>query len=164
VKNTSISRIGKNLNIILRSERIMARRRMAVLRNQTGLVAFAGLVAGIGHIMLNVAAFYALRDNMAPQNAALIVGLGNLLLAAALIIAATRMTAEAELEPVSELRDLAISDLESELEGIIEEGRDLSATLRRMASNPVGSLLPVLIGPLVSALMKSTRTTPPPED
>jgi hypothetical protein len=47
-----MSRISRNISIILRSERLIAQRRMAVLRRQTGMMAAAGIAAGVGLIML----------------------------------------------------------------------------------------------------------------
>ena len=80
-----MSRISRNISIIWRSERLMAQRRLAVLRRQTGLMAAAGVVAGVGLIMLNAAAYLALSSRMDPAWAALIVAVVNLALAAILI-------------------------------------------------------------------------------
>ena len=66
-----MNRISRNLSIIIRSERLIARRRIAVLRLQAGLMAAAGVVAGIGLIMLNVAAYLALAEKIPPSAAAL---------------------------------------------------------------------------------------------
>ena len=55
-----MSRISRNISIILRSERLIAQRRMAVLRRQTGMMAAAGIAAGLGLVMLNGAAYLAL--------------------------------------------------------------------------------------------------------
>jgi hypothetical protein len=55
-----MNRISRNISIALRSERLIVQRKMEVIRTQTGLMAAAGLVAGIGLIMINVAAYFAL--------------------------------------------------------------------------------------------------------
>lgn len=147
-----MSRISKNLSIVLHTERLIARRRLAMLRNQTGLIAFAGFTAGLGLIMIDVAAFLALRDHMSPQAAALIIALANLAFAAFLASAASRLNVETELKPVIELRDAAIADLEADVQGAAEEAHELAENVRQIARDPLGSLLPALIGPLLSAL------------
>lgn len=152
-----MNRISRNISIVLRTERMIARRHMAVIRNQTGLYAFAGLVSLIGLVMLNVAAFYALITVMAAQFAALIVALGNLVLAGALVLIAGRLSPGKELEPVTELRDLAIAELEAEAELAVAEAREMSANVRRIARDPLGTALPALLGPLISALLSGRK-------
>ena len=71
-----MNRISRNVSIIFRSERLIAQRRFAVLRRQTGFMAAAGIVAGIGLIMLNAAAYLALSTKVSTPLAALIVAIG----------------------------------------------------------------------------------------
>lgn len=68
-------RIWRNLSVILRTERLIARRRMAVLRGQSTLLAFGGLIGIIGLVMLDIAALTALREVISPPLAALTVAL-----------------------------------------------------------------------------------------
>lgn len=149
-----MNRIGRNLSIILRAERMIARRHMAVLRNQTGLMGFAALVAAIGLVMLNIAAFFFLRSSLSPQVSALIVGLVNLGLAVLLVVLATHQNPEAELEPITELRDLAIEDLSVELQGTMDEARDVAKNVRRIARDPLGSALPAMALPILANLIR----------
>ncbi len=156
-----MNRIGRNLSIILRAERLIARRHMAVLRNQTGMLVFAALVGGIGLVMLNLAGFLALKETMSPQLAAFLVALANMVLALVLVALALKQSAEPELEPVTELRDLAIEDLEAELQGAVGEARDLARDLAgnvaRMARDPFGTALPAMLIPLLTNLLRATR-------
>lgn len=152
-----MNRISRNISIIMRAERMITRRRMAVLVNQAGLMAFAVLVAAIALVMLNVAAFYALSDSLSPQNAALLVSLANVVLAVSIIMVASRLSADEELVPVTEVRDLAIEDLEAEVQGVVTEARELTDNVRRIATDPVGSMIPSLIGPLLGLLVRSVK-------
>lgn len=147
-----MSRISKNLSIVLRTERMIARRRWAVLRTQTGLLLFAGFVAALGWIMVNVAVFLILSERMSSEAAALIIALGNLGLAAVLVSLATRLSVEDELKPVIELRDAAIAEVESDIQEATTEARELTDNVRRIARDPLGNLLPALIGPLLTIL------------
>lgn len=148
-----MNRISRNLSIILRTERMIARRQMEITVRQIGLVAFAALVSLIALVMLNMAAFYALDARLSPQWAALLVALGNLALALVLVVIAGRLKPGRELEPVTELRDLAIAELEADAEAAVAEARELSENVRRIARDPLGAALPSLLGPLLSILL-----------
>jgi HAMP domain-containing protein len=148
-----MNRISRNISIIVRAEQSIARRRMAVLRNQSGLMVFAGMIAVVGIIMLNVAGFYELSVTMTPQKSAFIVALVDMCMAVALVVAATRMSAAKDVQPVEELRDMAIGDLEVEIQSAVDEVRDMGNSVRRMARDPLGSLLPSVIAPLLASLI-----------
>ena len=152
-----MNRIGRNISTILRMERLLARRQMTVLRNQTGVLVFAALVGAIGLVMLNIAAFYWLRLLWSAPLAALAVGVANLVLAALMVAIALRMTGTAGLEPVTELRDLAVGDLEAEVDAVVDDLRDVADNVRRMARDPIGMALPALAGPLVATVIKTLR-------
>ncbi|MBK0326628.1 hypothetical protein I5535_04905 [Rhodobacteraceae bacterium F11138] len=153
----TMNRIGRNLSVLFRTERLIARRRMTVLRNQSALITFAALVASLGVIMLNVAGFFAMRQTMSPPMAALVIALIDVGLAALIMLLALRLNADSELEPVEELRDLAIAELETDVQLTVAEARELGADLRRVARDPLGSLLPGLLAPLLSILMGNNK-------
>ncbi|MCL6282076.1 phage holin family protein [Ruegeria sp. 2012CJ41-6] len=150
-----MSRITRNLSIIYRTERLITRRQMAVFQQQTGLMVFAALITGIGIIMLNVAAYQALSTVMESYLAAVVVALANLVLAAILVSVASRLSAEKDVGPAIEMRDMAIAELETDLEEAVDEVRGISRQVTQIARDPLGSALPALIGPLLSLLMKS---------
>ena len=152
-----MNRIGRSISIAWRSERLITQRRIEVIRNQTGLMAAAGLVAGIGLIMLNVAAYFALAARMSPQAAALVVALVNFALAVILAVYANRISAEAEVRGAIEVRDMAIEDLEAEIESATREVQDLIVEARQVMKNPLGSALPGIVGPIVSELLKLAK-------
>ncbi len=152
-----MNRIGRNLSVLLRTERLIARRRMTVLRDQSALISFAALVATLGLIMLNVAGFFALRQVLPPQGAALTIALVDLGLALLIVIVALRLNADRELAPVVELRDLALAELETDVQETAAEARALGADLRRVVRDPVGSLLPGLLGPLLALLARGNK-------
>ncbi|SFU13135.1 phage holin family protein [Sedimentitalea nanhaiensis] len=149
----TMTRVSRNLSVLLRTERLIARRRMAVLRNQSALITFAALVATLGLIMLNVAGFFAMRQTMSPQGAALVTAFVDLGLAALIVWLALRMNADAELEPAIELRDLAVAELETDVEDTIAEARALGTDLRRIIRDPLGSLMPGILGTLLTLLI-----------
>lgn len=152
-----MNRISRNISIALRAERLIAQRKMEVVRTQTGLMAAAGLVAGIGLIMVNVAAYYALTTKLSPQAAALIVALVNFALAVLLGVYAGRINAEADVRGATEVRDMAVEDLEAEIEDATREVQKVVSDVRQLVKNPLGAALPGVVGPLANALLKSGR-------
>lgn len=152
-----MSRISRNISIILRSERLIAQRRMAVLRRQTGMMAAAGIAAGVGLVMLNVAAFFALVEHLSQPLSALIIALANLAIAAILVSAANKQNAETEVSAVAEVRDLAMEDLEMEVQEATQEVKALAQSVHNMARDPFGMVAPGLISAVVAALVKNLK-------
>lgn len=152
-----MNRISRNISIALRAERLIAQRHMAVLRNQTGLLAAACLVAAIGLIMVNVAAYFALVSSLSPQWSALIVAIANFLLAVLLASSAKNMRADDDVQGATQVRDMAIEDLEAEFVSAVTEVKEVATDIRQMVKNPLGAVLPGMIGPLAEALLKSGK-------
>ncbi|KPA22430.1 hypothetical protein shim_07100 [Shimia sp. SK013] len=150
-------RISRNISIILRSERLIAQRHMAVFRRQTGMAAAALLAAGVGLVMLNVAGFFALAEVMSQAAAAVIVALANLLLALVLMMSAGRVAVGEEVDAVAEVRDLALEDLETEVRIAADEARGAAEALKNMARNPLGAVTPGLASAVAKALVKTSK-------
>lgn len=152
-----MKRFSRNLSIILRAERLIARRQLAVMRRQIGLLAFAGLVAALGVVMLNVAAYLGLNKSIEPWAAALIVGAVNLGCAGALALWAGRMSAKSDVAPVTELRDMALEDLEQEIDATKDELVQIIADLRALRRDPLGAATSHLLLPLITSLLGQLR-------
>ncbi len=149
-----MSRLSRNLVTIYRTERLIARRRLAVVQQQTILMVLAGIAALAGLVALNVAIFFWLETWMSSAGAAAVLAGGNLVLAALLVWAARRTNVEEEIAPALEVRDMAIADVEDELEEMAAEARDVVQAVKNIGANPLGSL-PALLVPLVTAVIRS---------
>jgi hypothetical protein len=148
-----VNRITRNLTTIYRIERLIARRRFSIVQSQAILMALAGVVALIGLILLNWSLFFVLEVRMSPAAASAILALVNIALAGLLASRAGRMNVEDEIAPAVEVRDLAIADLEAEVEDAAKEVRDIVNLLKGLRKDPFGSLT-TLILPLVTAILK----------
>ncbi len=153
-----MSRISRNLSIILRTERLIAQRNMTVLAKRVGFFAAAGMAAGLAVIMLNVAGYLALVSVTGKPWAALIVALVNLAVALVLAAIANSVSAEADTAPVAELRDIAISDIEAEMQDMLAEARETVQGLKAVSRDPMGTLAPGLAGIIASAILKHLKT------
>ncbi|MEP2027603.1 MAG: hypothetical protein ABJI96_02700 [Paracoccaceae bacterium] len=151
-----MNRISRNLSTIYRTERLITRRRIAVVQQQTALMALAGLAALAGLILLNIAFYFVLTKWFSPAVAAGILAFINLVLAGLLATVAGRMSVEDEIAPAVEVRDMAISDLEVELEGMTVEARQTINAIKGLGSNPLGSISALLVPVLTAALKKKS--------
>ena len=152
-----MSRISRNISIIIRAEKLIARRQVAALGRRLAFVLAAAILGGLGLILLDVAAYLALTERLDPPMAALALALGNLLLAGLFILVANRMSVDRDVREVVEVRDMAIADLEGEVEDATEEVRDLTAGLTRLARDPLGVAGSSLLGPVLGQLLKQIR-------
>jgi len=148
-----MNRISRNVTTIYRTERLIARRRLAVIQNQTILMALAALVAVIGLALLNVCFYFLLSARLSPAAAAGILAVLNVVLAAVLASSAGRMNVEREIAPAVEVRDMAIADLEAEIESIGGDMRQIVGALKSVPKDPFGSLMTVLL-PILTAILK----------
>lgn len=152
-----MNRIARNISIVLRSERLIAQRHLAILRRQTGLMAAAGIAAAVGLVMLNAAAFFALSETLTKSTAALIVALVNVALAILLAMVANKSEVGEETAAVAEVRDMAIEDIEAELRGAAEEAKAATDALKKMARDPLGAVAPGLAGTVAKAVIKNLK-------
>lgn len=148
-----MNRISRSLTTIYRTERLIAQRRFTLVQFQTILFVASGLVAFAGLILLNMALYFFLVTKMYPAGAAAILALGNLALAALLALVAGRVSVEKEIAPAIEMRDMAIADLETELETASLEVREIIHTMKTAKTDPFGSLMALLV-PIATAVVK----------
>jgi hypothetical protein len=146
--------MSRNLTTVYRTERLIARRRLAVVQQQAALIALAALAGLVGLILLDVALYFALTTRLSPAGSAGILAFANFLLAGLIAIFAGRKSVEDEIAPAVEVRDVAIADIEVEIEDVAQEARELVGTIKELGSNPLGSLA-TLIVPLLSAALKN---------
>jgi len=149
-----MNRISRSLSTIYRTESLIARRRLVVMQRQTLLFAAAGLMGLAALVAGNLAAWLGLASVMHPAWAAALLALGNFVLAGLLVLIAARASAEAEIAPAVAVRDMALAELHDDLDDMADELRGVVAHVRGARSDPLGTLLPVLLPILTAALKK----------
>ncbi len=149
-----MNRISRNITTIYRTESLIARRRLAVIQNQTILMVLAGLIAVIGLAFINMCFYFVLGAWLSPAAAAGLLGVLNVGLAAVLASTAGRMSVEQEIAPAVEVRDIAISDLEAEIESMGGDVRQMMDRFKSVPKDPFGSLISLLLPILTAALKK----------
>ncbi|WP_170789986.1 phage holin family protein [Ruegeria lacuscaerulensis] len=156
-----MSRISRNISIILRAERLIAQRQVAVAAKRTGIYAAAGLAVGLAAVMLNVAGFFWLSETLSTTSAALIVAGIDLVVAVLLAAVANSMTAQTDTSDAVELRDMALRDIETEIRENFADARNAVTGIRR---DPLGTLTPEIVSALLGVLLKYAKTRKKPQD
>jgi hypothetical protein len=141
--------IVKHLRILWRTDRIIADIRMRHLLVGMGLRAFAALIA-FGLLMLELSAYFALVQIWSAISAAAILGVVNFVIAAALFVIAARPPMGRELELASEIHGSSIDALQL-------EARALQSQLSGMIHHPLNGILPLLIVPLITIIVRSLK-------
>jgi hypothetical protein len=142
--------VVKNLRLLWRTDRIIADIRMRHLLLGLGLRAFAALVAAFGLLMLELSAYFALVQIWSAISAAAILGALNFLIAAILFAFAARPPTGRELELANEIHGSSVDALQL-------EARALQSHLSGMIHHPLNGILPLLIVPLITIIIKSLK-------
>jgi hypothetical protein len=145
-----IDSIVANLRAILRANSIIADIHARHLVARSSLTGFAALIAAFGLLMLGLAAYLALERIVGPVWAAASVGLANCVIALVLVLIAARIRPGRDLDLAREVHRTA-------MEALISDGRALEtefANFKQSFRHPLDSVLPGLIVPLASILIK----------
>lgn len=144
-----MDRFLNNLRVLYRTERAIAEIKMRHVIARSGLNAAAGLLAVIGLLMFEVAAFYALREYWNTIAAALILGAVNFVIAAILVLIANSRKPGRELELANEIHDNTMQALQTDARLLQADIVSFGQALR----HPLDSALPSLIIPLATMLV-----------
>jgi 4-amino-4-deoxy-L-arabinose transferase-like glycosyltransferase len=136
--------------VLWRTDRIIADIRMRHMLVGLGLRAFAALIAAFGLLMLELSAYFALVQIWSAIVAAAILGALNFVLAAILFLIAAKPPSGRELELASEIHGTSVDALQI-------EARALQAELSGMIHHPLNGILPLLIVPLITIIIRSLK-------
>ena len=142
----------RSLKMVWRSERLLRENEVRLTLQKIQLNALAGLVGIFGLVMVSLAVFFALVPHLDHSLAALSVGGIDLVLAILLIVWAGTLKPAPEVELVKEVRDMAMADVEEELSLAEAEVIALRDDVHAFIRNPLDSLLPGAIGPLLGVV------------
>ena len=150
--------VVKNLRVLWRTDRIIAdiRMRHMLVGLGLGLRAFAALIAAFGLLKLELPT--ALVQIWSAISAAAILGGVNFAIAAILFLITARPPAGRELELANEIHGSSVDALQL-------EARKLQSQVSGMIHHPLNGILPLLIVPLITIIIKSlkkSRTTDAP--
>lgn len=157
------------LRVLARAEMTLAKANARRMAARSRLYAIALGMVLLTVVMINIAAYEYLSTLKGEAIAALLVALANGALAVVVLFAASRIQAGPEEEMVKEIRELALSELSADAEGVKQSFAQISADVERIRSgfssvsglfgsghSGLGSLGP-LLGMLTSMLKKKAK-------
>ena len=163
-----MSRVRRNLQLLWRSERVMAEARLKLISRKLVLAVIAGIACLIAVSMLNLAAYWALVTVVSKPLAALIVALVNIVIAGLLIAIAQGLQPGPEEEMLREVRDIALGDLGSEVDDVQakllqlrEDVEGVRTSVTQFVQRPTDALSPTMIVPALSAIAKLAKSKKP---
>jgi hypothetical protein len=142
--------VVRNLRVLWRTDRIIADIRLRHMLVGLGLRAFAALIAAFGLLMLELSAYFALVQIWSAISAAAILGLVNFVIAAILFVIAGRPPSGRELELANEIHGSSVDALQL-------EARALQSQTSGMIHHPLNGVLPLLITPLITIIIRSLK-------
>jgi membrane protein implicated in regulation of membrane protease activity len=146
----STENVVKQLRVLWRTDRMITELRMRHLLVGMGLRALAALIATFGLLMLELAAYFALIQIWSAIAAAAMLGAINFAIAAILLVAAGRPPAGRELELANEIHG-------SSVEALQREAQALQSQAFGMIHHPLNGVLPLLIVPLITIIIRSLK-------
>ncbi|NWG24134.1 MAG: phage holin family protein [Pseudorhodoplanes sp.] len=149
----NIDSLTRNLRVLWRAEKIMADIQLQHLLMRVVLFAVAALIAVMGLLLAELALFWMLKDVWSAIAAAAVLAGANFALALALVAIAIWRKPGRELEMAREVQTAAIQGLQADAQAIQGEVASFAGAFR----NPMESVVPALIVPLATILMKSFR-------
>lgn len=142
--------VVKHLRVLWRTDRIIADIRLRQILTSMGLRAFAALIAAFGLLMLELAAYFALIQIWSAISAAAILGALNFAIAAILFAIAARPPSGRDLDLANEIHA-------SSVEALQLEARALQSQVSGVIHHPLNGVLPLLIVPLITIILKSLK-------
>jgi type VI protein secretion system component VasK len=147
-----MDRFINNLRVLWRTERAIADIKLRHALARSGLNVAAAVLALIGLLMFEVAAFYALRDVWSTIVAALVLGVVNLVLAGILLLIADRRKPGRELDLANEIHKNTMDALQADARLLQADFASFGQTLK----HPVDSLLPLIV-PLATIVINAIK-------
>lgn len=144
--------IARNLRALWRADKIIADIRLRHMLVGLGLKAFAALIAAFGLLMFELAAYFALVQVWSAIVAAAALGAFNFVIAGIILLIAARQPAGRDLELANEIHGTAVDALQL-------EAQVMQSQFSEAFRNPLNSILPSLIAPLLTIVLRSLRKT-----
>jgi hypothetical protein len=157
-----MDRFINNLRVLWRAERAIADIRLRHALTRSSLNVAAAVLALIGLLMLEVAAFFALREVWSTIASALALGAVNFVIAGILLLIASRSKPGRELELANEIEASAIEALQNDARMLQQE----FGFIGRSFKHPFESALPLIVPlatMLINALKKPTSEAKKPK-
>ena len=160
-----IDHLVRELQVLRKSDFLIAKIWFNLLARRFGLVAFAGLIAMFGLGMANIAGFYALQASLGPVWAATVVALIDLGISGIVLLVATKSRPGPELDLAFDVRKMAVEsiqadarDLKLTLDALVNEVKNVRANITQLVQNPLDVAAQKLLIPAALSVLRGVRS------
>jgi len=151
----------RDLHHLQKADSLIGKIWLKLFARQFGLFAFAGLIAALGFTMTNIAGFYGLQAPLGPVWAAVVVAIGDFILAAVVVQAARNSEPGPEMALALDTRKMAIEAIQADARDIKitidtfgQDIRDTKDAIAGFVQNPLDATVQNLRIPAATSIIK----------
>jgi hypothetical protein len=151
----------RDLHHLQKADSLIGKIWLKLFARQFGLFAFAGLIAALGFTMTNIAGFYGLQAPLGPVWAAVVVAIGDFILAAVGVQAARNSEPGPEMALALDTRKMAIEAIQADARDIKitidtfgQDIRDTKDAIAGFVQNPLDATVQNLLIPAATSIIK----------
>jgi hypothetical protein len=155
----------RSVRIILRSERIIAEAQAQIIGRKLILAVVAAIAALFALGLLNATVYLVLEGLIGAVGAASTLALANLFITIVFVLIARSIETGPEVDMVRDFRDMAVSDIESQVKDVEHDIRrigsgvtDLGGAVFNLVGGPGNLVKPGLAIAAISAIAKSIKS------
>jgi len=152
----------RNLHHLQKADSLIGKIWLKLFARQFGLLAFAGLIAALGFTMTNIAGFYGLQAPLGPVWAAVVVAIGDFILAAVVVQGARNSKPGPEMALALDTRKMAIEAIQADARDIKitidtfgQDIRDTKDAIAGFVQNPLDATVQNLLIPAATSIIKA---------
>jgi len=160
-----IDHLLRDLQTLRKADLLIAKIWLDVLMRRFGLFAFSGLIAVFGLGMANLAGYFALQPVTGAAWAAVIAAAVDLVIAAIVLLIASKSRPGPELDLAFEVRKMAVEsiqtdarDLKLTLEALGQEVKSVKANITQLLHNPLDVAGQKLLIPAALSILRGIRS------
>ncbi len=151
----------RDLHHLQKADSLIGKIWLKLFARRFGLFAFAGLIAALGFTMTNIAGFYGLQAPLGPVWAAVVVAIGDFILAAVVVRAARNSEPSPEMALALDTRKMAIEaiqadarDIKMTIDTFGQDIRDTKDAIAGFVQNPLDATVQNLLIPAATSIIK----------
>ena len=151
----------RDLHHLQKADSLIGKIWLKLFARQFGLFAFAGLIAALGFTMTNIGGFYGLQAPLGPVWVAVVVAIGDFILAAVVVQAARNSEPGPEMALALDTRKMAIEAIQADARDIKitidtfgQDIRDTKDAIAGFVQNPLDATVQNLLIPAATSIIK----------
>ena len=160
-----IDHLFRDLQVLRKADFLIGKIWLNLLLRRLGLVAFAGLIAVFGLGMANLAVYHALQGSIGVVWAAAVIAIGDMAIAAMVLLVAGNSRPGPEIELALEVRRMAVDSIQADsrelrltLEAVGQQVKNMRANVEQFVHDPLETAAEKLLIPAALSILRGLRS------